>query len=78
MYPVTVLPAWLRQVGRFLPLTHALAVLRGALLVGAGPGDLGQSLLALLVFAGVLAPVGAGTFAYALRRARIDGSLSHY
>jgi hypothetical protein len=26
----------------------------------------------------VLAPLGAGTFAYALRRARIDGSLSHY
>lgn len=78
MYPVTVLPGWLRAVGRLLPLTHALAVLRGALLVGAGPGDLRRSLLALLVFAGVLAPVGAGMFAYALRRARIDGSLSHY
>jgi ABC-2 type transport system permease protein len=78
MYPVTVLPAWLRGVGRLLPLTHALAVLRGALLVGSGPGDLRQSLLALLVFAGMLAPVGAGMFAYALRRARLDGSLSHY
>ena len=73
-----MLPAWLREVGRLLPLTHALAVLRGALLVGAGPGELRQSLLALLVFAGLLAPVGAGMFAYALRRARIDGSLSHY
>ncbi len=78
MYPVTVLPAWLREVGRLLPLTHALAVLRGALLVGAGPGELRDSLLALLIFAGVLAPVGAGLFAYALKRARIDGSLSHY
>jgi hypothetical protein len=35
-------------------------------------------LLALLVFAGLLAPVGAGMFAFALRRARVDGSLSHY
>jgi ABC-2 type transport system permease protein len=78
MYPVTVLPAWLREVGRLLPLTHALAVLRGALLVGAGPGELRDSLLALLIFAGALAPVGAGLFAYALKRARIDGSLSHY
>lgn len=78
MYPVTVLPAWLREVGRLLPLTHALAVLRGALLVGAGPGELRDSLLALLIFAGVLAPIGAGLFAYALKRARIDGSLSHY
>ncbi len=78
MYPVTVLPEWLRVVGRLLPLTHALAVLRGALLVGSGLGELRSSLLALLVFAGLLAPVGAGMFAFALRRARVDGSLSHY
>ena len=78
MYPVTVLPGWLRTVGRILPLTHALAVLRGALLVGAGPGDLRDSFVTLLIFAGVLAPVGAVLFAYALKRARVDGSLSHY
>jgi ABC-2 type transport system permease protein len=78
MYPVTVLPGWLRAVGGLLPLTHALAVLRGSLLVGASLGELRSSLLALLVFAGLLAPVGAVTFAFALRRARIDGSLSHY
>jgi ABC-2 type transport system permease protein len=78
MYPVTVLPGWLRAVGGLLPLTHALAVLRGALLVGSSLGELRSSLLALLVFAGLLAPVGAGMFAFALRRARIDGSLSHY
>jgi ABC-2 type transport system permease protein len=78
MYPVSVLPGWLRVVGQLLPLTHALAVLRGALLVGAGLGELRSSLLALLVFAGALGPVGAGMFAFALRRARIDGSLSHY
>ena len=73
-----MLPGWLRAVGRLLPLTHALAVLRGALLVGAGPAALADSFLALIVFAGVLAPVGVGVFAFALRRARIDGSLSHY
>jgi ABC-2 type transport system permease protein len=78
MYPVSVLPAWLRAFGQLLPLTHALAVLRGALLVGSGLGELRSSLLALLIFAGVLAPFGAGMFAFALRRARIDGSLSHY
>jgi ABC-2 type transport system permease protein len=78
MYPVTVLPGWLRAVGRFLPLTHALALLRGALLVGAGPAELQASFVALLVFASVLAPIGAGMFAFALRRARLDGSLSHY
>ena len=78
IYPVSVLPGWLRVVGRVLPLTHALEVLRGALLVGAGPLQLGDSLLALAVFAAALAPAGAVVFNYALRRARADGSLSHY
>lgn len=78
MYPVSVLPPWLRVVGRALPLTHVLVVLRGAFLSGASPSAVGGSLAALAIFAAVLIPAGAATFAYALRRARIDGSLSHY
>jgi ABC-2 type transport system permease protein len=78
LYPVTVLPGWLRAVGKLLPLTHTLNVLRGALLIGASPAALADSFIALVVFAGVLAPIGAGVFAFALRRARLDGSLSHY
>ena len=78
MYPVSVLPEWLRALGRVLPLTHALAVLRGALLVGASPAALADSFLALAIFAAVLAPLGAAVFRFALRRTRVDGSLSHY
>jgi ABC-2 type transport system permease protein len=78
MYPVTVLPDWLRAIGRALPLTHALAVLRGALLVGDSPAALADSFLALAIFGAVLAPLGAAVFRFALRRTRIDGSLSHY
>jgi ABC-2 type transport system permease protein len=78
VYPVAVLPPWLRAAGKLLPLTHALEALRGALLTGASPADLRGPLTALAVFAAVLIPAGTGTFAYALRRARIDGSLTHY
>ena len=78
MYPVSVLPGWLRAIGRLLPLTHALALMRGALLIGAGPTALKESLLALLLFSAVLAPAGVAVFVFALRRARADGSLSHY
>lgn len=35
-------------------------------------------MIALGLFAGVLIPAGAALFALALRRARIDGSLTHY
>ena len=78
VYPVSVLPPWLRQAGRVLPLTHALDVLRGAFLAGASPADLRGAFAALALFAAVLIPLGAGTFAFALRRARADGSLTHY
>jgi len=78
IYPVSVLPAWLRAAGHLLPLTHVLVVLRGAFLTGASPSAVSGSLAALAIFAAVLIPAGAATFAYALRRARVDGSLTHY
>jgi ABC-2 type transport system permease protein len=78
VYPVSVLPAWLRAVGHVLPLTHVLVVLRAAFLQDAPPSAIGGSLAALAIFAVVLIPAGAATFAYALRRARVDGSLTHY
>jgi ABC-2 type transport system permease protein len=78
MYPVTVLPGWLQTVGHFLPLTHALVVLRGAFLMGAPPSAVRGNLAALAAFGAVLIPIGVATFGYALRRARVDGSLTHY
>jgi ABC-2 type transport system permease protein len=77
-YPVSVLPPGLRTLGRLLPTTHALELVRGALLRGAAPGEMAASIVALALFAAVLIPVGAATFVFALRRARVDGSLSHY
>jgi len=78
VYPVSVLPSWLQSIARLLPLTHALEALRRALLQGASPRELAPSLLALGLFAAILAPAGFGLFAYGLYRARIDGSLTHY
>lgn len=77
-YPLSVLPPWLRLLGRMLPLTHALEVVRGALLRGDGLSELSRSMIALGLFAGILVPAGVGLFVFALRRARIDGSLGHY
>jgi ABC-2 type transport system permease protein len=77
-YPVSVLPPSLRLLGRALPMTHALELVRGALLRGATLPELGGSLLALALFTGLLIPSGAALFILALRRARADGSLTHY
>lgn len=77
-YPPSVLPPALRALGRLLPMTHALNLIRGALQRGAPLSSLVEPVLALGLFAGVLIPAGAALFALALRRARVDGSLTHY
>jgi len=77
-YPVEVLPGWLRSFSHLLPATYAFEALRRTLLQGASLTELARDLLALLGFAVVLLPVGLVTFRYAIRWAKIDGSLSQY
>ncbi len=78
VYPISVLPTWLQKVSAFLPLTHALEALRQALLLGRSTLELAPTLYALAAFGAVLTPLGLMVFVRALRRARIDGSLTHY
>jgi ABC-2 type transport system permease protein len=78
VYPVSVLPTWLQRTAELLPLTHALEALRGGLLAGATVGELRSSMLALALFAAILIPAGLAAFLHALKRARLDGSLTHY
>lgn len=77
-YPAKALPEALARVGDLLPITHALEATRRALFVGAGVGDLARPLSALAILCLVFAPLGLLLFRVALRRAREDGSLTHY
>jgi ABC-2 type transport system permease protein len=77
-YPRAALPPVLARLGDLLPITHALEAMRRALLAGAPISELGRPLGALAILCAVLAPLGLVIFAAALRRARVDGSLTHY
>lgn len=77
MYPVTVLPAPLQLLARLIPVTYSLEGMRAALLAGAGWGVLWHSIVALLVFAVILIPLSFAVFAWALRRTKITGTLTH-
>jgi ABC-2 type transport system permease protein len=61
-----------------LPTTYSLDALRRTMLQNASLTDVKHDLLALGGFAVVLLPVGLITFHWAVRRAKIDGSLSQY
>jgi ABC-2 type transport system permease protein len=77
-YPVAVLPGWLQVLAKFLPITYALQAMRLALLQGASLQSLLPELLALSAFCVVLLPTSLYAFHYAVDRARVDGSLTHY
>jgi ABC-2 type transport system permease protein len=77
MYPVAVLPAPLRLLARLIPVTYSLEGMRAALLGGAGWSGLWRPFAALLIFAAILIPASFGVFAWALRRTKITGTLTH-
>lgn len=75
-YPVGVLPEALRVVAQALPLTHALELARGSLLLGQGVDELWDELLILGGLGAVLLPASLLACRVAVRLARTDGSLT--
>ncbi len=78
LYPVAVLPGFLRVISYCLPITHALEGLRKTLLEGASLADISGSLVALAVFSLVLFPLSLLGFGCALRWSKERGSLVHF
>jgi ABC-2 type transport system permease protein len=77
-YPITILPGWMQIIARFFPITYALEAMRKALLSSATFAELLPEIVALSLFSVVLLPLSLAIFKYAVRRAKIDGSLTHY
>jgi len=77
-FPVEILPGWLQPVSALLPLTHGLRAIRMSLLQGAAVEEISGEILALGAFCALLTPLGLAAFRFAVRRAREDGSLTHY
>jgi ABC-2 type transport system permease protein len=78
MYPISVLPLWLRYVARFTPVTYSLEGMRAAILGHASIGELLPSIGGLLLFAALLLPISFAIFSWALRRTKITGTLTHF
>ena len=74
--PVAVLPDWVQWVAELNPITHAVRSLQLAIFQGVPLRGLGKELAALTLFAVLLVPLSLGTWRWAFRRARLDGSLS--
>jgi ABC-2 type transport system permease protein len=77
LFPVSILPDWLQLVARLNPVTYALEAMRAALLGGASVAVVWRSLAILLLFAAAILPISMVAFAWALKRTKINGTLSH-
>ncbi len=78
MFPVQLLPDWLRWFADLLPITWALEALRQVLLNGAVFSQVKTECMALGVFAVIFLFCGIIAFRYGLRHAQKEGSLLHY
>jgi ABC-2 type transport system permease protein len=77
-YPTEVLPSGLQALGELLPMTHALVILRGSILLGTGVTDAIPEFIALVVSSAVYLALGLLACAAAIRYGRTDGSLAQY
>ncbi len=77
-YPTSVLPYWVEPLSRFIPLTYALDAMRLAVLKGSSVFELRFDMLVLLGFTVILTPFAFLVFAKAMKRAKMEGSLTHY
>lgn len=78
MFPVAVMPGWLRSVAFCVPLTHSLEAMRRFLLTGASVTEVWSSLTALVVFMVVLLPVTIAVNNMCMQRAKVSGAFTTY
>lgn len=78
VFPVSLLPPWIRWVSSLLPVTYALDGMRKSLLASAPLGRILPDIAALAIFDVLLVPLSLLAFRLAIRKAKRDGSLSHF
>ena len=77
-FPVAILPKGLQIISYFLPITYSLRGLRHALLQGYSFKMLSFDISILFVFCVTLLPLSIFIFKYAVKKAKVAGSLAHY
>ncbi|MFH1776552.1 MAG: ABC transporter permease [Candidatus Omnitrophota bacterium] len=77
-YPVSVLPAWLGTLSQILPVTYSIKAMQLAVYKGYSAQLLTSEITALIICSIVILPAGLYVFKWAIKRTRIDGSITHY
>ena len=77
-YPTHVMPSWLPELSRLLPLSYGLRAARQAVLLGEPIRVFGHDVIILALCVVVLLPTGVLAVGVSLHHARRTGTLGHY
>ncbi len=77
-FPLAVLPGWAERIGRIIPLTHFVDLVRGVVLEGAGLSVYRDSLFYLIISGFVMIALGVGVFEIVRRNVRSNGLVAGY
>jgi ABC-2 type transport system permease protein len=77
-YPVESLPMWAQIIGKFIPLTYALIIVRSLMLLGTDLSAVYLDVLALLIIDIVLLLAGLYLFNKIEKKTRKSGIISHH
>ena len=77
-YPIESLPTWAQIFGKLIPLTYALIIIRGIMLLGTNLSDMYFEIIALLIIDIVLILAGFYIFNWMEERTKKSGTISHH
>jgi len=77
-YPVESLPTWAQIIGKFIPLTYALIIVRSLMLLGSDLSSVYLEVIALVIIDVVLLVSGLYMFNKIEKKTRKSGIISHH
>jgi len=77
-YPIESLPSWAQIIGKLIPLTYALIIIRSIMLLGTSLSDMYLEILALLIIDAILIIVGFYMFNWMEEKTKKSGTISHH
>jgi len=77
-FPISVMPGWLQLLAKFFPIAYAIRAIELAVYRGFGLAQLGKEISFLILFSALLLPLSFVSFKFALKKARLQGSLMQY
>jgi ABC-2 type transport system permease protein len=77
-YPIESLPTWAQILGKLIPITYALIIVRSIMILGTGLSAVYLEVIALLIIDAVLLSAGFYLFSWMEKKTRKSGTISHH